>query len=178
MALVLKSGEATFLYLANFLFFALLVRATFYDYSNMKEMIDGPTFTIERFDDLKYAYYSLFVVSTGEGWPNLLFPYLSSEKFLGCAILMVFFVFTSIIIVSVLTGVFATHFDNFYNKMTEEVVAIDQGYKAVIMHCMEAPILKPDDVNTAFDVYHSKGLQGLHPGLHEQIDEESKYFFI
>jgi hypothetical protein len=93
-------------------------------------------------------------------------------------ILVVFYVFTSIIIVAVLTGVFATHFDGFYNKMTEEVVEIDQGYKAVIMHCMEAPILKPDNVHIAFDIYHSQGLQGLHPGLHEELDEEGKYFLF
>jgi hypothetical protein len=53
LGLVLKSGEATFLYLANFLFFALLVRATFYDYSNMLEdRKKGNTFDYTRFDSL------------------------------------------------------------------------------------------------------------------------------
>jgi hypothetical protein len=38
--------------------------------------------------------------------------------------------------------------------------------------------LKPEDVVIAFDIYHSQGLQGLHPGLHEQLDEEGKSFLF
>lgn len=171
--------EATFLYIVNFLFFALLVRATFYNYTNMIEMHkNGSTFVTNRFDNLYYTYYTLVIFSTGENWPNLVLDYLSWERCLGCLILVVFFVFTSIIIVSVLTGVFATHFDAFYNKMTEEVVEMDQGYKKIIMHCMEAPILKPGNVVIAFDIYHRDGPEGLHEGLHEKLDEEGKYFLF
>lgn len=87
--------------------------------------------------------------------------------------MVVFFVFTSIIIVSVLTGVFATHFDEFYNKMTDEVLEVDPGYKKLILHCMEAPILKPDDVKKSFAIYHKDGVDALHTDMYEVLENEA-----
>jgi len=159
--LVYKSLTVTIVYLVNIAFFAVVMRVLVYNLKFVKkDSTEGANFVSTRFDNLYFAYYSLFIASTGDNFPGVLNPFVA-ESVISFIIIALFCVFTPIVMMSVLTGVFATEFGNFYAQNLEAVLEKDPGYKNLILKCLECEVLHPKTIESNFGVYEMGGIEAL-----------------
>jgi len=172
LRLVWATLQSTILYLINFVFFTLLCRSLFYNYDFVKSDYNGGAdFSTTRFDRFQYAFFSLVIHSTGENFPSIQYNFVKGGNFEGLLIILFFFIFTSIIIVSVLTGDFATKFDEFYIEMTDQIIEKDPCYKRLIGVCLRPSVLKRSEVCENFEIYHERGIEFLKEYRTVEIEE-------
>lgn len=85
-----------------------------------------------RWDTWYYALYTLFFNGIGDNMPDLMFPFIKVEYALEWFLLVFYFFFMGVIIISILQGYLADNYGGFYGEMLEQILEKDADYKYLI----------------------------------------------
>lgn len=83
---------------------------------------------IFNYETFSKTLYTLFILSTLDNYPDALLGIINERPFL-LIFFFCFTIFSAIIMISIMTGVFYTHFKDIYSENVDKLVGEKQEYK-------------------------------------------------
>ena len=97
-----------------------------------------------NYETIFSSIYTLFILSTLDNFPDLILWVYSNRPEM-MVFYYIFTIFTSIVMISVLTGVFYTNFKEFYSAGVSEQMKLKE-YRDLIKECLQDDILNFDKI--------------------------------
>lgn len=104
-----------------------------------------------KYTDIVSSIYTLFILSTLDNYPDLLLG-VYNENFQLMPFYYIFTVFGSIVMISVLTGVFYTNFKEFYSANVAEQLE-EEKFRVLLQNCLKDDYLNFDNIKKELNNY-------------------------
>jgi hypothetical protein len=148
---------SSFFYLFMLGFFTILIRLWTWNSSWIKEQ-DAPFYTTSKWTTWYNALHSWWLITLEDVFPDCTYLFYENSIFLWLVVWWVY-LFSKIVVLSVLTGVYANGFQDLHVADMNEIISSDPNYRKLLDYVVSNPNMNKDWILLKYNEYKIHGIE-------------------